>query len=82
MHYNASRVKRAKRGDVPVNTDFESALAALVDGGVEFLIVGGLAATVHSSARLTQDIDILYRRSPENLSLNFGAPGQAWRKRM
>lgn len=51
-----------------MDTDFESALAALVDGGVEFLIVGGLAATVHGSARLTQDIDILYRRSPENLS--------------
>lgn len=50
-----------------VDTDFDSVVAALADGGVEFLIVGGLAATVHGSARLTHDIDVLYRRTPENL---------------
>jgi predicted nucleotidyltransferase len=42
-------------------------LGALADAGVEFVIVGGLAATVHGSARLTHDIDVLYRRAPENL---------------
>lgn len=48
-------------------TDFPGLLAALADGEVEFVIVGGLAATIHGSSRLTQDIDLLYRRSPENL---------------
>jgi hypothetical protein len=47
-------------------TDFRALLAALTDAGVEFLIVGGAAATAHGSARLTQDLDVVYKRSPEN----------------
>lgn len=50
-----------------VDTDFRSVIEALVDGGVEFVIVGGLAATIHGSARLTQDLDIVYRRTDDNL---------------
>jgi hypothetical protein len=34
---------------------------------VEFILVGGVAATVHGSARLTVDLDIVYRRTHENL---------------
>jgi hypothetical protein len=48
-------------------TDFERLLGALGDAGVEFVIVGGLAATIHGSSRLTQDVDVSYRRSPDNL---------------
>jgi hypothetical protein len=48
-------------------TDFEALLETLVQGEVEFLLVGGVAATVHGSARLTQDLDAVYRRSPENI---------------
>lgn len=48
-------------------TDFESLLSLLVREGVEFIIVGGAAATAHGSARLTQDLDVVYRRAPENL---------------
>jgi len=48
-------------------TDFESLLRLLARERVEFIIVGGAAATVHGSSRLTQDLDIVYRRSPENL---------------
>ena len=36
--------------------------------GVQFVIIGGLAATLHGSARVTYDLDIVYDRSPENLS--------------
>jgi hypothetical protein len=49
-------------------TDFEGLLRALLAGRVEFVLVGGLAATVHGSARSTFDIDIVYRRTPENLA--------------
>lgn len=35
---------------------------------MEFILVGGVAATVHGSARLTQDLDVVYRRSPENIT--------------
>jgi len=47
--------------------DFSSLLHALVDQKVEFIIVGGVAATLHGSARVTQDLDIVYDRSPQNL---------------
>jgi len=40
-------------------------LQALIDGRVEFVIVGGLAATIHGSARVTQHIDIVYCRGDE-----------------
>lgn len=48
-------------------TDYERLLQALSAAQVEFIIVGGVAATLHGSARLTQDLDIVYARSPENL---------------
>ena len=48
-------------------TDFPRLIGALSDAGVEFIIVGGLAATVHGSARLTQDVDVVYRRTDENI---------------
>lgn len=48
-------------------TDFEALLDRLVEGGVDFILVGGLAATVHGSARLTRDIDVVYDRSDGNL---------------
>lgn len=48
-------------------TDFEHLLEALADDGVEFVLVGGMAGIVHGAARLTQDLDIVYRRTPENL---------------
>jgi len=48
-------------------TDFEGLLGALATGGVECIVVGGLAATVHGSARLTQDVDVVYGRDDANL---------------
>jgi hypothetical protein len=48
-------------------TDFSHLLALLVDGGVEFIVIGGFAATAHGSAHVTVDLDVLYRRTDENL---------------
>ncbi len=48
-------------------TDFEALLAALAEHEVAFILVGGVAAIAHGSARLTQDLDIVYQRSPGNL---------------
>jgi predicted nucleotidyltransferase len=48
--------------------DVEGLLRALAEGGVEFILVGGVAATVHGSARLTQDVDVVYSRSSVNLA--------------
>jgi predicted nucleotidyltransferase len=48
-------------------TDFETALATLDRGAVEFIVIGGVAATLHGSAFTTQDLDVVYSRSPENI---------------
>ena len=47
--------------------DFRGLLRSLAEAGVQFIIVGGAAATAHGAARLTQDLDIVYRRDAENL---------------
>jgi predicted nucleotidyltransferase len=49
-------------------TDFEALVRLLAKNSVEFILVGGAAATAHGSARLTQDLDIVYRRTPENIA--------------
>lgn len=48
-------------------TDFRALVHLLVKGRVEFIIVGGAAATAHGSARLTEDLDIVYRRTRDNV---------------
>jgi predicted nucleotidyltransferase len=49
-------------------TDFPALIRLFAQGGVEFIIVGGMAATAHGSARLTQDLDLVYRRTPDNIA--------------
>ena len=46
---------------------FEEAFGALAGGGVEFIVVGGVAAAIHGSARVTRDLDVVYRRTADNL---------------
>lgn len=48
--------------------NYERLLTALVDGGVEFVVVGGVAATFHGSARFTSDLDVVYGRSAANIA--------------
>lgn len=47
--------------------DLERLLDVLHQGNVHFVIVGGVAATIHGSARLTSDLDVIYARDRENL---------------
>jgi hypothetical protein len=49
-------------------TDFPALLRVLADAGVEFIVVGGAAAVAHGSARLTLDLDLVYRRTPDNIT--------------
>ena len=48
-------------------TDFKALLRILSEAGVECIIIGGVAAAVHGAARATFDLDIVYRRTPENV---------------
>lgn len=52
----------------PEITDFQRVLKALCESEVEFIVIGGLAATIHGSSRFTRDIDLVYRRTTKNLA--------------
>ena len=47
---------------------FKSLLSSLESNHVQFVIIGGVAATLHGAARVTFDLDIVYERTPENLN--------------
>jgi len=49
-------------------TDFKALLRTLSEQRVEFILVGGVAAVAHGSAKLTQDVDVVYRRTEGNIS--------------
>jgi hypothetical protein len=51
-------------------TDFRALITLLANSQVEFIIVGGAAATAHGSSRLTTDLDIVYRRTSEYFALS------------
>ena len=48
-------------------TDYAALLEALARSKVEFILVGGAAATAHGSSRLTLDLDIVYSRECDNI---------------
>lgn len=48
-------------------TDFEKALGTLTRGRVEFIVIGGVAGALHGSAFITQDLDLVYARTPGNI---------------
>ena len=45
----------------------EAPLRLLGEHKVDCVIVGGIAATIHGSSLLTNDVDVCYARVPENL---------------
>jgi hypothetical protein len=47
--------------------DPNRALRVLEDSDVRYVLIGGLGARLHGSPSLTNDLDICYERSPENL---------------
>ena len=46
---------------------FETILATLVGREIRFVLVGGVAAAVHGSARFTNDIDLCYDTALDNI---------------
>ena len=46
---------------------FKALLSNLQTENVSFVIIGGVAATLHGAARVTFDLDVVYDRSSENL---------------
>lgn len=66
-----------------MNEDFLDLLAALIDSGARFLVVGAHALAVHGVPRATGDLDVWIDPDADNASrvwsalLRFGAPVQA-----
>lgn len=52
----------------PKAADLPALLAKLCDAGIEFIIVGGAAAVLHGAPITTSDLDIVHRRTPENVT--------------
>ena len=47
--------------------DLAQIIPPLVSAKVDFILIGGMAAILHGSARVTFDVDLLYSRSDENI---------------
>lgn len=54
-----------------------SLLDELMAAGVEFIVVGGAAGVLHGAPVTTKDLDIVHRRSPENIARLMKVLGQA-----
>jgi len=54
----------------------EIAIQSLADNDVDFVIVGGVAIRIHSSAYVTLDLDFCYARTKENLGKIVSALAQ------
>jgi hypothetical protein len=50
-----------------VQSFFEEVIQSLSGKGVEFLVVGGMSAVLQGAAIVTKDVDLCYRRTPENI---------------
>lgn len=47
-----------------MNAELEQLLPILVRAGVDFVLVGGMAAILHGSARVTFDVDVVSTSGP------------------
>jgi predicted nucleotidyltransferase len=74
LAYAFQEAGRLCRGEPPrpdgggVMFDPAAILKQLLDGKVEFVLIGGLAMTIHGSAYVTRDVDVCYRRTSENIA--------------
>jgi len=50
-----------------MTTDFKRIIPHLVAHDIEFVLIGGVAAAAHGSARATYDVDVVYARNSANL---------------
>lgn len=48
-------------------TDFRGFYELFARSGIECILIGGCAANLHGSPRSTRDVDIVYRRTTENI---------------
>ena len=47
--------------------DLAQVIPPLVRANVDFILIGGMAAILHGSARVTFDVDVVYLQSDNNI---------------
>jgi predicted nucleotidyltransferase len=52
---------------VPAETDFAAVLRLLVTAEVEFIVIGAVSAIAQGLVHTTEDVDVVYSRSAENI---------------
>lgn len=66
--------------NLSLNPDFRDILSALSDEQADYLVVGANAVAAHGLRRMTKDLDVWVRPTPENAGrvwralAKFGAP--------
>jgi predicted nucleotidyltransferase len=74
LAWEAEQSGRAHRGlprrpeQEAIMFDPAAIIRHLLDSGVEFVVVGGLAMTIQGSAYVTRDLDVCYQRTATNLT--------------
>lgn len=64
--------ERAKSRDRKVMAvDLAQVIPPLVREEVDFILIGGMAAILHGSARVTFDVDVVYSRTHDTLSASL-----------
>lgn len=65
-------------------TDLSGLLEGLSGAGIEFILVGGLAAVIQGAPVTTMDLDIVHRQTPDNINklLAFLKTIEAWHRRL
>ena len=53
--------------------DLEKAITSLTNNNVDYVIIGGVAITLHSSGYITRDLDFCYSREKSNISRLYAA---------
>jgi hypothetical protein len=61
------RSESSRLAETPDASAPERFCVLLADAGIEFMVIGGQAEALMGSARVTYDVDLCDRRTPENL---------------
>lgn len=73
LHSGAAYVREAReRADRRIAPEAVAMLGQLASHRVRFIVIGGVAAQLHGSSRLTKDLDVLYDAAPDNVELLAG----------
>jgi len=71
-------------GKKPTSASLSEVLEGLLEAGVDFILVGGLAAVIQGAPVTTMDVDIVHSQAPQNIDrlLAFLRTADAVQRRM